>query len=381
MINQDRLKEHLLGLLATDSVSRHEKAIAEKLRRDLEALGAAVEMDDAGERVKGDSGNLIARLSGVVASAPPLLLEAHMDTVVPGEGVKPIVQGHIVRSDGSTVLGGDDKTGVAAIVEAVRALKESGAPHGDLEVVFTICEEVGLLGAKHLDVSRLRSKMGLILDSDEVTHLYIKAPSAEAYRFKIHGLAAHAGIWPERGISAIRIASEAIAAMKLGRIDEETTANVGTISGGAARNIVPQYVEMRGEARSHSEAKLEEQRRHMMRCFEEAAARHRVVVEGAEHAGRVETVVERDYERMDVPEDAPIVLLTKQAGTDVGLEIETKATGGGSDANVFNRKGIVSVILGTGMRDVHTVNEWLDVREVTKAAAVVLGVIRLAAAK
>ena len=377
MINEQRLQQYFLDLVQIDSEARSEHQIAMKLRADLEALGASVEEDDAGSRVKSDSGNLIARLKGSVASAAPMLLCAHMDTVVPGVGVKPVVEGHIVRTDGTTVLGGDDKSGVAALMEALRAAKEQRIPLGDLEVVFTICEERGLLGARELDVSKLRSRFGLVFDSDEPGVLFTRAPAANHLEWRIYGQEAHAGVAPERGLSAIQVASEAIAAMKLGRIDFETTANIGVISGGAATNIIPNLVTVHGEARSRSLEKLEAQTRHMSQCFEEAAARYSVTLGETTVYARVEPKIVRAYELMNVPEDAPIVKLVQRAAASMGETIELKAMGGGCDANVFNGKGISCANLGTGMRDIHTTHEWLDLRDLAKTARLIYELLRL----
>ena len=377
MINEQRLQQYFLDLVQIDSEARYEHQIAMKLKADLEALGATVEEDDAGGRVKSDSGNLIARLKGSVASSPPMLLCAHMDTVVPGKGVKPVVEGHIVRTDGTTILGGDDKSGVAALMEALRAAKEQSIPLGDLEVVFTICEERGLLGARELDVSRLRSKFGLVFDSDEPGVLFTRAPAANHLEWRIYGQEAHAGVAPEQGLSAIKVASEAIAAMKLGRIDFETTANIGVISGGAATNIIPNLVTVHGEARSRSLEKLEAQTRHMSQCFEEAAARYSVTVGETTVHARVEPKIVRAYELMNVPEDAPIVKLVQRAAASMGETIELKAMGGGCDANVFNGKGISCANLGTGMRDIHTTHEWLDLRDLAKTARLIYELLRL----
>jgi len=377
MINRERLKNHLLELIQIDSISRREREIALKLKKEMEELGAEVEIDNAGEKVGGNTGNVIAKVKGTVPDAPPILLSAHMDTVVPGEGVKPIIEGNIIRTDGSTVLGGDDKSGAAIIVEVIRTLQEKQIPFSDIEVVFTICEEVGLLGAKHLDVSKLRSKYGLVLDSDDIGYLFTKAPSSDKIEFIVHGLEAHAGVCPERGISAIKVASEAIAKMKLGRIDDETTANIGIIEGGLATNIVPNKVVIKGEARSHDDSKLDAQTNHMRECMREAAARYSVILDGQTYTARVEEFIERDYYKMDVPDDSHIVRLVVQAANNLGQTVQTLGSGGGCDANVFNRKGIEVANLGTGMQDIHTVKEWLNVEDLYKSAEIVLEIVRL----
>jgi tripeptide aminopeptidase len=380
MINGPRLKEEFVELASIASPSRREGTIARRLEAILKHMGASVEVDDAGEKVGGDTGNLLARFPGNAPGAPPFLLSGHMDTVDPAEAIHPVVEGDVVRTDGTSVLGGDDKAGVVAILEAIRILRERAIPHGDIEVVLTICEEYGLLGAKNFDTGRLRARRGLVLDVDGVCELITRAPAANRLTFTVHGRAAHAGICPEQGISAIRIASEAIAKMRLGRIDPETTANVGVIQGGLAGNIVPALATVRGETRSLHPEKLEAQTVHMRRCFDEAAARHSVRVGGREHRARVDTEVDHQYSRLEIPDDAGIVRLVQRAAAATGRTCATRATGGGSDANVFAARGLEVANLACGMREIHTVNEWVDVRDLVVTAGLVLETVRLNAA-
>jgi tripeptide aminopeptidase len=377
LINQDRLKNLLIQLIKIDSLSRKERNVALCLQREMESLGAEVWFDDAGEKVGGDTGNLIAHFRGTALGAPPLLLSAHMDTVVPGEGIVPVLDGDILRTDGRTVLGGDDKSGVAIICEVLRVVKENQIPCSDIDCVFTICEEAGLIGAKCLDVSRLRARTGLVLDSDSVGFLFTKAPAANRMEFRVRGLEAHAGVCPEKGVSAIKVAAEGVARMRLGRIDDETTANIGVIEGGMAVNIVPNSVVLRGEARSHSEEKLERQTQHMLQCLQEAAARHVLELDGKQFQATVEAQIDRDYDRMHVPEDSAIVRLVQAAARNLRVELKTLATGGGCDANVLNRKGLQVANLSTGMREIHTVNEWLDLKDLYLSAEMVLEIVRL----
>jgi len=377
---RERLTALFLELVRIDSHSRREANVARRLERELGALGAEVWFDDAGAKVGGNVGNLLARIRGSV-EAEPLLLCAHMDTVVPGEGVQPIVEGDVIRSDGRTVLGGDDKSGLAIICEVLRALAEHRIPHGDIEIVFTICEEAGLLGAKHLDVSGLRARSGIVLDSDAPGYLFTRAPAANRLEFVVHGLEAHAGMAPERGINAIQVAAEGLASMRLGRIDEETTANIGLIEGGRAVNIVPNSVRLRGEARSHDEAKLTAQTEHMRRCLEEAAARHAVSHDGVTVHARVEATVGRDYESMSLPDGAPIVQLVFRAAAALGTQVTSAAMGGGCDANILNRRGFQVANLGTGMQEIHTVREWLRVGDMVRTAAVIVEMARLRGAR
>jgi tripeptide aminopeptidase len=377
MIRCDRLKSLLLELLRIDSLSRMEREIALRLKRELEAVGAEVRIDAAGGEVGGNVGNLIARIRGTVPDAPPLLLSAHMDTVAPGEGVRPVVDADLIRSDGTTILGGDDKSGLAIICEVARSLREQAIPHGDLEIVFTICEEVGLLGAKHLDLSRLKARRGVVLDSEDPGQVITRAPACDRMEFRVRGVEAHAGVCPERGISAIRIAARAIAGMRLGRIDDETTANVGVIEGGLATNIVPALVLVRAEARSHDEAKLQAQTGHMRRRFEEAVADAQIELDRVRRNGQVEVEIRREYPRMAVSDNSAIVRLLTEAATNLGHHVGTTATGGGCDANIFNGKGIETVNLGTGMQAIHTLRESVNLTHLYKAAAIVLEAVRL----
>ncbi len=381
MINSERLKNLLIELIKIDSLSRKEYEVAMRLKREMEDLGAQVSIDDAGEKVGGNVGNLIAHFAGTAPEAMPILLSAHMDTVVPGEGIVPILDGDILRTDGRTVLGGDDKSGVAIICEVLRVIKENRFPCSDVDVVFTICEEAGLIGAKCLDVNRLRARTGLVLDSDSVGFLFTKAPAANRMEFRVHGLEAHAGVCPEKGVNAIKVAADGIAQMSLGRIDHETTANVGVIEGGMAVNIVPNSVILKAEARSHSQEKLDRQTEHMLRCLQDAAARHTLEVGGAQFSASVDAKIERDYNRMDVPDGAPIVQLVRAAAKNLRVDVKTLATGGGCDANVLNQKGLEVANLSTGMREIHTVKEWLDLKDLDLSAQMVLEVVRLNAAK
>ncbi|HVC44595.1 MAG TPA: M20/M25/M40 family metallo-hydrolase [Candidatus Binataceae bacterium] len=376
-VNRDRLTRLFLELVRIDSLSRRERDVALRLQREVESAGAICRYDSAGEKVRGNTGNLIARIPATAPGIAPFLLCAHMDTVTPGEGVKPIVDGAVIRTDGTTVLGGDDKSGCAVICEVLHQLHDGKVPHGPIDAVFTICEEVGLQGARNLDLTMIEAKSGLVFDSDSPGYLFVSGPSAVGMRFTVRGLEAHAGMAPERGMSAIKIAAEAIAAMRLGRIDDETTANLGVIQGGRAANIVPNEVVVRGEARSRSEAKLTAQIDHMVACFADAVARAQVTVDGVHFAATLEHSAHRSYAGMNVPEDAPLVRQVIEAARRSGRTIAPAGTGGGCDANILNQRGLVVANLGTGMRDIHTVREWLDVNDMVASAEVTLELIKL----
>jgi tripeptide aminopeptidase len=378
-VNQQRLKNLLVELVQIDSLSRKERAMAERLQREIEGLGAVCRYDRAGERVGGNTGNLIGRIAGTAPGLAPLLLCAHMDTVVPGEGVKPIVEGDIIRTDGTTVLGGDDKSGCAVILETLHQLREQRIPHGPIDVVFTICEEVGLLGAKNLELDLFEAREGLVFDSDSPGLLFVRAPGAQTLSFTIRGYEAHAGMAPERGISAIKVAANAIAAMRLGRVDDETTANLGFIQGGRAINIVPNEVVIRGEARSRDAQKLSAQVNHMIECFKQAAAAATLSIDGKQITATLDYSADSQYQAMNIAEDAPIVRKVIEAARRTGRTVSTAATGGGCDANIFNQRGLTVANLGTGMRDIHTVREWLDVKDMVATAEVTVELLKLQA--
>ena len=375
-VNNERLTNLFLELARIDSLSRHERDLAARLQREAEAAGASCRYDKAGERAKSNTGNLIARLEGNVPGVPALLLCAHMDTVAPGEGVRPIVDGGIIRTDGSTVLGGDDKAGCAIICEVLRRLGEDEIPHGPVEAVFTICEEMGMQGARNLDLAMVAAREAIVYDSDAPGYLIVRGPHAAWVRFTVKGVEAHAGAAPERGISAIKVAAEAIAAMRLGRIDHETTANIGSIEGGRAMNMIPAEAIVRGEVRSVDRNKLNAQIDHMVACFKQAVGRASVTIDGDRLDASLDYSVRPSYEGMSIPEDAPLVTSVIDAAASAGRALKPDGTGGACDANVFNRRGIVAVNLATGMRDIHTVRESLDIAEMIATAEVTLELIR-----
>ncbi|HEX9666029.1 MAG TPA: M20/M25/M40 family metallo-hydrolase, partial [Thermodesulfobacteriota bacterium] len=377
MIEKERMTEYILDLIRIDSLSRKEKEIALKLSADMEELGAECFFDDAGNKVNGNTGNLIVKMKGNTSNIEPFFLSAHMDIVGPGEGVKPRVNNGFIKSDGTTVLGSDDKSGIAVIVEVVRTLRERDVPHGDIEIAFTICEEIGLLGAKHIDISKFNSRYGIVLDSSSPSRLVLRCPSAERLEFHVHGVEAHAGLCPENGINAIKIASESISKMKLGRIDHETTANIGIIKGGIATNIVPNFVKIVGEVRSHDEDKLAAQKNHMIECVRNTVSNYEVILDGQKGGARVEEIFERSYDRMVVPEDSRVVKIIDRAVKGLGHRITYHTSGGGCDANFFNQMGIECANLGTGMYELHTVNEYLVLEEFYRAAEIVIETIKL----
>ena len=286
MINRQRLVDTFLDLVRIDNPSGHEQEVARYCSARLAALGFSLESDSAGNLFakRQDAKRQDAKRPG---RGQPLMVNAHMDSVQPCMGIKPVVDGDTIHSDGTTILGADDRASVAAILEALQVLVEEKLAAPPLEVVLTVCEEMGLKGVREMDFSHITAKEGVTLDHEgPAGGIVIAAPYQDRLLVTIHGKMAHAGVAPEQGISAIRVAAEAIAAMPLGRIDPETTSNIGIIHGGSARNVVPGRVDVEGEARSRNEAKLKKQTGAMVHAFEEAAARH---------GARAELTVTRNY--------------------------------------------------------------------------------------
>lgn len=367
LVNKNRLVDEFLQLIEIDSLSCKERKMCDFLKLKLEGMGYAPVEDDAGHKVGGESGNIIFTVKGS-KNVPAVLLTAHMDTVVPGIGKKSVIEGELIKSDGKTVLGGDDAAGIAIILETLKVLKEKNIEHGDIQVAFTIAEEVGLLGAKNLDYTQIYAKYGFILDSDgRIGCACVKAPSQNKISVVIRGKASHAGMEPENGISAISVMADAISSMKLGRIDEETTANIGIISGGAATNIVCDRVEIEGEARSRCPEKLEKQTIHMRECFEKAAAKW---------GGEVDFTSKMQYPGYNIKEDSDIIKILKNAACESGFLFEAVATGGGSDTNIFNSKGIEAVDLSIGMDKVHSVDEQISITDMIDAVKFLIAIIQ-----
>lgn len=340
---QDRVINTFLELVKISSVSHQEAEVRKYIIQQFKKLGYKYRVDA--------KGNVHISLPGVLASGPVILFNAHMDTVVPGNNVKPILKKDRIMSDGTTVLGADDKAGIAGIVEMARLLKEKNVLYKEIKIIFTVEEEIGLQGAKHLTYDDVEADYCFVLDSDgDVGSVVIKAPAQDSIEIKILGRAAHAGLSPEKGISAIKIAGEAIAKINLGKIDQETTANIGLIKGGRATNIIPDEVVIKAEARSHDEDKLSQQVKQMVSAFKSAAEKHQ---------GRVEVKVKRSYNKVAVAKDSEIVQIAQKSAQKLKLKCKVKASGGGSDASIIYGYGIPTIALCIGMEQVHSCSEYI----------------------
>lgn len=361
MLSKERMIDRFLQMVQIYSPSKGEKEMADWLEQYLAERNIEFWSDQAGEAYGGNGRNIVAHIPET-GKGIPIGFCAHMDQIEPCRNVKAVVDGSIIRTDGTTTLGGDDKSGIAAILEAVEDVLETNAGHRDIWLVFTASEEISMMGTKHMDLNMLPCKDLVVADATGDTGVIAyKAPAMEAVRMVFHGKKAHAGIEPEKGINAVKVAAEAISQMHIGRIDAETTSNIGRIEGGAATNIVTDLVEITAEIRSHSMEKLAAELDHMETCCKEAA----------EKAGAgYEFHHELAYPTLSVDLDCELMRVTKQAMIGEEIHPELMVIGGGSDANVLAGHGYRSVILGLGMRDVHTVEESLDTEEMWKAAKV-----------
>ena len=352
MIQPERLLKYFLDYVMIDSETGHEREMSERLAADLTAMGLEIKTYD----VPGYEGrSILAKVPGTT-DGEPILLNAHMDTVVPGIGVQPQIRDGVIYSDGTTVLGGDDKSGICAILEAVRSLQEDGTPHRPLEIFFSVGEESGLNGAKAFDdYEAIESKVVFVCDAGGAPgSLVLSAPHSARITAVMHGKSAHAGLEPQNGINAIQVMAKGIAKMNLLRVDEATTCNIGSIHTDFPTNIVPDRCEIAAEVRGQTAEKMEAQVAHMVGCLEEAAK---------EAGATLECDVKKSYGGYLLTEEDPYIQMTKKAVEKVGLPWLATLGAGGSDACVLVQHGITPVVLGTGMTRVHSTQESLKVQD------------------
>jgi tripeptide aminopeptidase len=361
-----------LELAALPSPSGQERAVADRVLDYLGALGLEAEEDDTGARVGSTMGNILCRLAPPDGDAgQPLFFCAHLDTVPPEAAIEPVVgEDEFVRNSAGTILGADDKSAVAAMLEAAARLLEDGRPHAGVELLFTPKEEVGLVGAAAFDESRLAARVGYVYDhAGPIGEVILGAPFHQRLDVRFRGRAAHAGMYPEEGRSAIAAAARAIADLRLGRIDEETSANVGTIEGGTARNVVPERCTFAAEARSHDERKLADLVQEMVDTITFAAGLGECEVEiqlGDTSPG------------YRFKQDDRAVRLAASALERSGHEPSFILAGGGADANVFNERGLECVNLANGMTDIHTPDERIAVADLDGMVDVTLALVESA---
>lgn len=367
MLNEKRILAEFFELVQIRCSTRNERQIADLLTKRLEELGCTVTEDNAGEKIGGNTGNLVANLKGTV-DAPTVMLTAHMDCVEPCEGIKPVIKDGLICSDGTTILGADDKAGVTAILETLRVLKEDNIPHGDIQVVFTCAEEGGVNGSKNMDRSLLKADLGYTLDTHGAPgKIVFMAPGQNKIFVRVEGKAAHAGIAPEKGNNAIVALAKMLTKIPQGRIDEETTCNVGTIKGGEATNIVAEFAEMLMETRSRNKAKLDKLTADCMKIFEEG---------GKETGTKVTVELRPAYNPFTIDKDSLTIKVAAVAAEKLGFEVRVEESGGGSDANFFNAYGIPTTVLSVGMNNGHTKQESIREKDLYDSARLALQIVK-----
>jgi len=371
LINKERLLNDFLQILKIQSPSRNEMEIGAYVLKRLERLGVKAKMDDAGDKIDGNAGNITGFLASIDKSKkPPIFFGAHMDTVsFSGEILPEIKNGKVVNSDKNCILGGDDKIAVAAILEALEVIKENDIKTCDIYIIFTVGEEIAILGAKNLDLKHIKAKYGFIFDGEgDIGTIFNEAPYHDTMEFTIIGKAVHAGIEPERGISSIKVASEAISNLTIGRVDSESTCNIGIISGGTATNIIPEKTYVKAEARSLNPEKLSRITEDIKAGFLSSAKKY---------GAKLKVKIEREYSGFKIENDAMTIKMASKALRNMGIEPIIRSTGGGSDVNIYNSKGKMSVDLSSGMEKVHSCNEYVKIEEMEKLTALILEICTL----
>ena len=371
-INEGRLKSTFIELVGVPCPSCDEKQEADLLVKKLQELGMEPKVDRAGEQCGGTTGNVWGFLKGDVPGALRLFFEAHMDSVAPTTGTNVIEKDGVLYSDGTTTLGGDDKSGVAAVLEAMQCIIENDLPHGDIQVCFTIGEETGSYGVRYMDKTMIQADAGYCMDcGGHPGAIFNASPKAINLKLKVKGKSAHAGLEPEKGINAIMLAADALHALPAyGRIDEETTLSVDMIDGGLAPNIVPEACEIVIDMRCPNQTKLERLKNETVEIF-------RNVVEAK--GGVVEVAVKEVAPGVNLNTDHATVKLAATAAEKLGFPVSTGFTGGCSDANFLCSMGLPTVLLATGMDKIHTTEERLALEDLYNAASWVLGIVEEAA--
>jgi tripeptide aminopeptidase len=369
-VPQDELVALFTELAALPSPPGEERVVADRVTAYLRDLGLDVTEDDAGERIGSNAGNVYARVEATAETGTPLFFCAHLDTVPPEGAIVPVVDDGVIRNAAGTILGADNKAAVAVMLDATRRLLSENRPHAGIELLFTPKEEVGLIGAAAFDHEQLRARVGYVYDqAAPIGEVILGAPYAHSMEVRFHGRAAHSGMYPEEGRSAIAAAAKAIADFKLGRIDEDSTSNVGIISGGTAGNIVPEWCTFLAEARSHDPQKLADLVREMLEAATFAA--------GLEDC-QVETEVHKSYSGYRFKRDDFVVRLARQALESTGYEPSLRLSGGAADANVFNERGLQCLNLANGMAEIHTPDEHIAVVDLDAMVEVTLALVETA---
>jgi tripeptide aminopeptidase len=363
-INEKRLISLFKNLVEIDSPSGSERGVCDLIKAELENLNIIAQEDNAGQLINGNAGNLYAYIEGDL-DLPAVLFSAHMDTVEPSKNKKCIIENDgTIHSDGTTVLGSDDFAGICAILEAVKTLKENNISHRPIELLFSVSEETYCTGVKEFDFSKIKSKEAYVFDlSGDVGGGAYCAPTILSFSADVIGKSSHAGFAPEKGIHSIKAVAQAVSQIVCGNIDDDTTVNIGTISGGTATNIVPDKCTVTGEIRSYNDDKAVQQYNNIVNVFEQTAK---------EFGAKVDITFTRNVTAYETDLNHSVVNRFKNACSDIDLNPNLVRSFGGSDNNVFAQNDITGIVTATAMNSCHTTEEWTTVRELTKASELAL---------
>ncbi|MFJ8516420.1 M20/M25/M40 family metallo-hydrolase [Lysinibacillus xylanilyticus] len=366
-VNEERLVKLFLKMAKINGPSSKESLVAAFLKDELPKLGFQLTFDEAHKNFNGEVGNLIAWHRGIDDTIPPLFFSTHMDTVLPTENLKPIIKEGVIYSDGTTILGADDRAALASYIEAMRAIIESGIAHGPIELILTVNEQAGLVGAKYMDYQKIKSKNGYIFDSSgDVGQIILQGPYSSRIWFTVNGNAAHIALNADAGNNAFLIASEGLLNMKLGEIDSETLANIGIIHGGELTSIIPGSVTLVGEVRSFSKKKLDAQLEHMQKTMEIAAKKYQ---------GTVEVKIDEKYLGFNVSEEDILVQVVTKATENIQVSSYLTKTLGGADTNVLNENGLTCITLGNGFRNIHSFRENISIENLVNTGRLTAALI------
>ncbi|MHB1376622.1 MAG: M20/M25/M40 family metallo-hydrolase [Candidatus Humimicrobiaceae bacterium] len=369
-LNIDILLNNFFEILKIKSISKNERTLFDFVKVKLENLGLIVFEDDCGSRFDGNTGNLIATyIPKVIKNNPPIFLSAHLDTVPHNSIIEPaVIEGKIINRNSSEILGSDDKAAIAAILEALSFLIKNNIPTGLIYIIFTVGEELALFGSRYLDIKLIDAQYGFVFDADgSVGSIINKAPYHNRLNFTVRGKASHAGVSPEKGINSIKSAALAITNIASGRVDDETTCNIGIIKGGVETNIVPELTEVHAEARSMSVDKLNKLTNEIIDQFLKASN-----LSGT----RLEYEVLREYDGYEITMDSLTIKIAEYAFNKIGIKPEIKSSGGGSDTNNFNSKGLEVVNLSSGIENCHSAEEYIKVEELGKLVKLIIEICR-----
>ncbi len=363
-----RVIDEFVKIVRIDSLSLKEEKMFDYIKTRLGHLPVTMEfLPYTMENTGAASGNLIVRLPANENNKPALFFDAHVDTVEPGIGIKPVVENNRIRSDGSTILGADDKAGAAAMIIALEELLSSGVRHGDISFLFTSAEEIGLTGVHHLDFSKLKADYGFVLDSHgKIGGVNVAAPHHYGYEIRVKGKASHAGIAPEQGINAIKIAAQIIESLPQGKLNKDTVANVGLIEGGKATNIIPDECIIKGEFRSHDMKEI-------IRLKEEIT---RLIEKNKKLAVDIGLSFTEMYKGFRFNKRDPIIQIVRKAIESIGLKPRFERSGGGSNTNLYNQNHIACLNLAVGMMNVHSTEEYIDCDDLENLVRLIMELVK-----